>query len=123
MIGLKRILLEKLLRRQQMNKRDTSNFNRFINVHQTTGPRTLYDCYKKPSEYKELAYHQCKEQCQKYEGKGFTVIGSNSFAFSVGFIVKQGSNVTFFYITACNEFVSKLNKEQIEMCKKAGIKI
>ena len=106
-----------------MNKRDTSNFDRFIKVHQTTGPRTLYGCYKKPSAIKELAYLQCLEECQKYEGKGFTVIGSGIFAFSVGFIVKQGPNVTFFFITSCNTFVSKLDEEQIERCKKAGIKI
>jgi hypothetical protein len=106
-----------------MNKRDTRNFDRFIQVHKTTGPRTLYDCYKKPSIYKELAYALCKEQCLRYEGKGFTVISYECFAFSVGFIVKQGPNVTFFFITACNEFVSKLDEEQIERCKKAGIKI
>lgn len=106
-----------------MNKRDTCNFNRFIKVHQTTGPRTLYACYKKPSAIKELAYHQCLEECQKYEGKGFTVIGSSIFAFSVGFIVKQGPNITFFFITACNEFVSKLDEEQIKRCRKVGIKI
>lgn len=106
-----------------MNKRDTCNFEKFIQVHQTTGPRTLHDCYEKPSEYKELAYALCKEQCQKYEGKGFTVVGSSRFYFTVGFIVKQGPDVTFFYITACNEFVSKLDEEQIERCKKAGIKI
>lgn len=106
-----------------MNKRDTQHFNWFIQVHQTTGPRTLYDCYKKPSEYKELAYNLCKEQCQKYEGKGFTVVGYSCFVFSVGFIVKQGPNVMFFFITACNEDVSKLDEEQIERCKKAGIKI
>ena len=106
-----------------MNKRDACNFKRFIKVHQTTGPRTLYDCYKKPSAIKEMAYHQCKEQCQKYEGKGFTVVSYGIFNFSVGFIVKQGPNVTFFYITACNTFVSKLDEEQIERCKKAGIKL
>ena len=106
-----------------MNKRDTRNFDMFIQAHLTTGPRTLYDCYKKPFEYKELAYHQCKEQCQKYEGKGFTVVSYGTFTFSVGFIVKQGPNVTFFYIMACNEFVSKLEEEQIKRCKEAGIKL
>lgn len=106
-----------------MNKRDTRNFDRFIQAHLTTGPRTLYDCYKKPSVYKELAYNLCKEQCQKYEGKGFTVVSYGTFTFSVGFIVKQGPNVTFFYITAYNTFVSKLDDEQIERCRKAGIKI
>lgn len=106
-----------------MNKRDARNFKRFIKVHQTTGPRTLYGCYEKPSAVKELAYHQCREQCQKYEGKGFTVIGSSRFYFTVGFIVKQGPNVMFFFISACNEFVSKLDEEQIEMCKKVGIKL
>lgn len=106
-----------------MNKRDTQHFNWFIKAHQTTGPRTLYGCYKKPSAIKEMAYHQCKEQCQKYEGKGFTVVSYGIFNFSVGFIVKQGPNVMFFYITACNTFVSKLDEEQIERCKKAGIKI
>ena len=106
-----------------MNKRDTRNFDRFIQVHLTTGPCTLYDCYKKPSEYKEFAYHQCFEQCQKYEGKGFTVVGSSRFYFTVGFIVKQGPDVTFFYITSCNEFVSKLDEEQIKRCKNAGIKL
>ena len=106
-----------------MNKRDTNNFERFLNVHLTTGPRTLYDCYKEPSEYKEFAYHQCLEQCQKYEGKGFTIVGANLCSFSVGFVVKQGPNVTFFFITSCNEFVSKLNEEQIEQCRKVGIKI
>lgn len=106
-----------------MNKRDTRNFDRFIQVHQTTGPRTLYDCYKKPSAIKEMAYHQCKEQCQKYEGKGLTVVSYSIFVFSVGFIVKQGPNVMFFFITACNEDVSKLDEEQVERCKKAGIKL
>lgn len=80
--------------------------------------RTLWYYYKSPSREKVQAYESCARVCANLNGHKLTVLGANSFNFSVGFLYNEPKTgkECFCYIT--KECVSFIYISEIEMKQK-----
>lgn len=70
-----------------------------VKRHQSSNLYYLYQCYDRPSWYKQCAYDNCKAKCSKLNGYDFKIIGYNSQMFSIGFYYVKDGKKTFHYET------------------------
>ena len=54
----------------------------------------LYDYYKRPSQDKINAYHDCMDDCRNHDGFNFRVLSANTFNFKCGFLYYDVSEET-----------------------------
>lgn len=66
---------------------------------------SLYNCYKKPSLAKYMAFKQCEITRLDCGGLCGGVISHNAQCFTYGFIVYINGNKYFCYITAKNRYI------------------
>lgn len=65
----------------------------FMNAYKKSSATELSDVYGKCSFDKAKAYRQCREWCDKENGKCFRIISAGSFFFSVGWLTSDGLRV------------------------------
>lgn len=85
----------------KMTKKQRNIYDRWENSNDTS----LWDVYKNCSAEKWSAYEHCRRRFDELDGRGFRIIGANTFGFSVGFEYEQPKygNIIFVYITKNGE--------------------
>ena len=86
-----------------MTKRQRAIVNSFYDS--TT--RYLCDCYHTFSESKRLAYNYCVEQFHLDRGDDFRIISYNTFMFTVGYTIDNGTKLV--YITPTKKEVIEIS--------------
>lgn len=73
------------------------------------GCRSLYDCYERPSVYKQRAYEECMSMLNDFEYFEWdTVIGYNCMMFSYGAYVEYDNVAYVMYITKEHNYLVEL---------------
>lgn len=98
-------------------KRKNAYFNAYIEKVKKFGPRSLYDCYKKPSDIKKEIWSQLtKNEFSNY--LGVSVITYDVFMFTVGGIHKDSDGRVWFRVESPSDSgLLKLDDEQIKHIK------
>lgn len=72
---------------KQGTKRAESLLNNYDSNIAYHGYRDLYDCYTTPSPTKRAIYDSIRKECyNELSGYGLTVLSTNTFQFTVGFL-------------------------------------
>lgn len=93
---------------------------KYLLFRKTQKFRSIYNIYKKPSIYKETAYHNCVYEWYTHLPKNieltkhqYTILTHNSMMFTFAFIgiSPENNHKTFYYITPENAYSLDLETE------------
>lgn len=57
----------------------------YVNQYNYAPYRTIYDCYKQPSQQKVAAWENCERKCYAMHGRGLIVLSYNCSFFTAAF--------------------------------------
>lgn len=78
-----------------MNKKQTGIYNQWLRSNNLN----LYDCYKRPSEYKLNAEYSIVQSCLKLHGKRFRILAYNTYSFTCAFQYENEGKTFLVYHT------------------------
>ena len=90
-----------------------SAFDRFINGSKYT---SIYEVYKRPSEFKASAYNDCINIMNKFAVLEYGIVSRNVFMFTFGFtfVHPNYGNICFAYITPNYNTYIEIESRNIE---------
>lgn len=68
-----------------MNKKQTSIYEQWLKSNNLN----LYDCYKKPSEFKLDVEWRIIQACRKMNGERFRILSYNTYTFTCAFSIEK----------------------------------
>lgn len=78
-----------------MNKKQTGIYKQWLRSQKSN----LYDCYKRPSEYKLNAEHSIVQSCLKLHGERFRILSHNTYTFTCAFSYENNGKTFLVYHT------------------------